>query len=94
MSLLRRQQPLASLLRRRMRHPLTRSHTETHSPCGASHALRGGDLVGFVDLTEPSTPRMISAVPFVSKEPTGMLIVNDALIVVSENGLFGPFIYI
>jgi hypothetical protein len=68
-------------------HPHIRSQTEAHSPSGASHALRGGDLVGFVDLKEPSKPRVISAVPFVSKEPTGMLIVNDALIVAGEHDM-------
>ena len=43
------------------------------------------DIVGFVDLADPSNPVLISTMPFVSQQPTGMLVVGDAL--------FGPCLW-
>jgi hypothetical protein len=44
----------------------------------------GHDVVGFVDLTDPQNPSVIGTVPFVSEQPTGMLMLGDALFVAGE----------
>ena len=44
----------------------------------------GNDVVGFVDLTDTSTPKMLGTVPFVTQQPTGMLVVGDAVFVAGE----------
>ena len=41
----------------------------------------GHASVGFVDLSSPAEPRLMAAVPFVTEQPTGMLVVGDVLIV-------------
>lgn len=41
----------------------------------------GHASVGFVDLTVPTQPRLMAAVPFVTEQPTGMLVVGDVVFV-------------
>ena len=41
----------------------------------------GSDSVSFVDVRRPSAPRLTATVPYVDVQPTGMLLVGDALIV-------------
>jgi hypothetical protein len=55
-----------------------RSHRAVFSCFGGGH---GHASVGFVDISRPSEPRLMAAVPFVSEQPTGMLVVGDALFV-------------
>jgi hypothetical protein len=42
---------------------------------------KGTNFVGFVDLTNPAAPTLTRTVPFVDEQPTGMLVVGDALFV-------------
>ena len=44
----------------------------------------GNDVVGFVDLSVPESPTMLGTVTFVTEQPTGMLLVGDALFVAGE----------
>jgi hypothetical protein len=51
--------------------------------CFGTHT-EGGDIVGFADVSRPEKPAIISVVPFVTQQPTGMLVVGDALFVAGE----------
>jgi hypothetical protein len=44
----------------------------------------GHDVVGFVDLIDPQNPSVLGTVPFVTEQPTGMLMLGDALFVAGE----------
>lgn len=41
----------------------------------------GNDLVGFVDLEDHKHPNLTGVIPFVTEQPTGMLVVGDAVLV-------------
>lgn len=59
-----------------------RSHRAAFS-CFGSHA-EGGDIIGFVNVSDPEHPRLLTVVPFLTQQPTGMLVVGDALFVAGE----------
>ena len=61
-----------------------RSHRAVFSCFGGGH---GHASVGFVDISQPHTPILMEAVPFVTEQPTGMLIVGDALFVAGGRDL-------
>ena len=47
----------------------------------------GHASVGFVDLTVPAKPRLMAAVPFVTEQPTGMLVVGNVVFVAGGRDL-------
>ena len=47
----------------------------------------GHASVGFVDLTVPAKPRLMATVPFVTEQPTGMLVVGDVVFVAGGRDL-------
>ena len=47
----------------------------------------GHASVGFVDLSKPAQPRLMAAVPFVTEQPTGMLVVGNVVFVAGGRDL-------
>lgn len=60
------------------------SHRAVFSCFGGGH---GHASVGFVDLAVPTQPRLMAAVPFVTEEPTGMLVVGNVVFVAGGRDL-------